>query len=280
MAHLHRLALITWPVSLADLLLLTYWYHFSNAQTKFLLYDPWLFEANERFATSGFVVGSLVLGVAVGIGWILFIFDCRPPLESWSQAAMLNALVVTPGVLLISQTANFYPPLWTAWVALFWLLLLNTILFVIWQNFSHLAATILISLSIIAAFGLSAILLLAVLTFLKLNFTRPWTVTRGFLLLGTTLPVFFVFAVGGLGTWGKKHRSWQPPPLKSLALGIILGWVPCFAIAHYALGSSSHYITNADNLLSNVIIALICGPLLASLFILANLFVTAWLLEK
>jgi hypothetical protein len=96
-------------VSTADLLLFFCWYHLSNAQTRFLLYGEYLAQADDRFATSGFVAGSLVLLSALGASLVLLMLHRWPQTVTWWQAAALNALIVPPGLLMITQTADFAP---------------------------------------------------------------------------------------------------------------------------------------------------------------------------
>jgi hypothetical protein len=97
-------------------------------------------------------------------------------------------------------------------------------------------------------------------------------------LLGAALPVFLIPAVGALWVWRWMHRAWQRPPAMYLCLSIILLWVPCFAVAHYALASDVHYITGGGNLVANAVLGLACGPALASLLALADMVVTRRLL--
>jgi hypothetical protein len=272
-----RLALTALPVSTADLLLLFYWYHLSNAQTKFLLYGEYLADANDRFVTSGFVAGSLVLLGALGVSLVLLMLHRWPQTATWWQAAALNALIVAPGVLMITQTADFDPPLWTALAALVFLLALNTTLFATWQHFPQIGSTVVISLLAMAGYTLSAMVLY--ILFHDLFATRRWgPVYSTVLLLAAALPVFLILAVGALWVWRWMHRAWQRPPGMVLCLSIVLLWVPCFAAAHYALASDVHYITGGVNLVANAILGLACGPALASLLTLADAVVTRRLL--
>lgn len=272
-----RLALTALPVSTADLLLLFYWYHLSNAQTRFLLYGQYLADANDRFVTSGFVAGSLVLLGALGVSLVLLMLHRWPQTATWWQAAALNALIVAPGVLMITQTADFGPPLWTALAALVFLLALNTTLFATWQHFPQIGSTVVISLLAMAGYTLSAMVLY--IPFHDLFATRRWgPVYSTVLLLAAALPVFLIPAVGALWVWRWMHRAWQRPPAMVLCLSIVLLWVPCFAVAHYALASDVHYITSGSNLIVNAILGLACGPALTGLLALADAVVTRRLL--
>lgn len=277
MSGLIRLALTVLPVSTADLLLFFYWYHLSNAQTRFLLYGEYLAQANDRFVTSGFVAGSLVLLGSLGVSLVLLRLHRWPQTAAWWQAAALNALIVAPGVLVITETADFAPPLWTALAALVFLLVLNTALFAAWQHFPRISSTVVISLLTMAGYALSAIVLY--IPFHDLFGARWWGPAYStVLLLVAALPVFLILAVGALRVWRWMHRAWQRPSATGLCLSSILLWVPCFASAHYALASDVHYITGGGNLVANAILGLACGPALASLLALADAVVTRRLL--
>jgi hypothetical protein len=86
MSDLIRLVPTILLVSAADLLLFFYWYHLGNAQTRFLLYDEFLAQANGRFIASGFVAGSLVLVGGLGIGLVYLGVGRRSPRRSWLPA--------------------------------------------------------------------------------------------------------------------------------------------------------------------------------------------------
>lgn len=273
MSGLIRLALTILPVSIADLLLFFHWYHLSNAQTKFLLYGQYLAQANDRFVTSGFAAGSLVLLGALGVSLVLLMLGCWPQTAAWWQAAALNALIVAPSVLMITQAADFGPPLWTALAALVWLLVLNTALFAAWQHLPRIGSTVVISLLMMAGYTLSAMVLY--IPFHDLFATRRWgLVYSSIFLLVATLPVFLILAVGALRVWRWMHRAWRRSPATGLCLSIVLLWVPCFATAHYALASDVHYITGGGNLVANAILGLACGPVLVGLVALADVVVT------
>jgi hypothetical protein len=283
MSGLIGLAITVLPVSIADLLLFLHWYHLSNAQAKFLLYGPWLAHANQRFAASGFVAGSLVLLAALSLTLVVPLPDRGlKPVPCW-KAALLNAVIVGPGGLFISKTANFDPPLWTVLVAIFWLLALNAALFAVWQYFARIASTITVSLLMIAGFGLSATALFAFIQntypLLIWEIMQHWMGSCSILLSGMSLPVFLILAVGALWGWRCRCPAWRCPRIKSLCLGVWLLWVPCFAAAHYALASNIHYITNVENLLKNTGFALVCAPVLSGLLTLADTIVSRRLLS-
>jgi hypothetical protein len=279
MSGLIHLALTVLPVSTADLLLFFRWYHLSNAQTKFLLYGEWLAYANDRFVTSGFVAGSLVLLGALGVSLVSLMLHRWPQTATWWQAAALNALIVPPGVLMITQTADFDPPLWTALAALVFLLVLNTTLFAAWQHFPPIGSTVAISLLVMAGYTLSTMVLYV--PFHALFDIRRWgPIYSTVFLLGAALPVFLILAVGALWVWRWMHRAWQRSSAMVLYLDIVLLRVPCFAAAHYVLASDVHYITSSGNLVATAILGLACGPALAGLLALADVVVTRRLLPK
>jgi hypothetical protein len=278
MYSLLRLSATVLPISAADWLLFVYWYHLGNAQTTFLLYDPWVADANQRFVASGFVAGSLLLFGAIGLRLLLPLLKRQPYEIAWRQAMTLNTLIVAPAVLLTTQTANFNPPLWTGLGALVALLGLNAILFAGWQHFTYLTSTIIVSLLAIAVYAFSALVLFIMIYFIdvifKFEVAQQSSINLSFLLAVGALPLFLVVTTVGLWVWYQQQPTWQRPPSIPLCLSIILLWTPGFASAHYFFASSTHYITNIDNLVNSAKVGLIFGSVATALLALANVIVT------